>query len=91
MARPSSRFPTEQEVRILKILWKHGPLSTREVREHLTQADRPLAHTTVVTTLHTMTDKGLVLREQQGKAYQFSAAVAEKDVSQNMLGDLLFY
>ena len=90
MARPAAKFPTEQELRILKIMWKSGPLTVREVREALAeQEDIELAHTTVVTTLHTMTDKGLLSREQEGKAYRFSARVSEDSVSQGMLGDLL--
>lgn len=90
MARPASRFPTELELQILKILWRKGPLLVRQVRDALAEEqNRDLAHTSVVTTLHTMTDKGLLHRRQQGKAYRFSARVQEQQVSQNMLNDLL--
>jgi predicted transcriptional regulator len=90
MARPASRFPTELELQILKILWRSGPASVREIRESLVEdAQRELAHTTVVTVLHTMTDKGLLGREQHGKAYTFSARVSEASVSKGMLDDLL--
>ena len=90
MARPASRFPTELELQILKILWRNGPASVREIRESLAQDERrELAHTTVVTVLHTMTDKGLLRREQNGKAYTFSARVSEDAVSKGMLDDLL--
>ncbi len=91
MARRPSRFPTELELQILKILWKDGALSVREIRMALVENERrELAHTTVVTTLHTMTDKRLVYRERvNGKAYNFSARVAEQEVSSGMLDDLL--
>jgi len=90
MARPASRFPTELELQILKILWRSGPASVREIRESLAQDEqRELAHTTVVTVLHTMTDKGLLGLEQHGKAYTFSAGVSEASVSKGMLDDLL--
>jgi predicted transcriptional regulator len=36
-----------------------------------------------------MTDKRLVRRRQKGRAYLFTAAANQKDVSQGMLGDLL--
>lgn len=90
MARPPSRFPTELELQILKLFWRDGSLSVRQVREALAaEQDRDLAHTTVVTTLNTMADKGLLDREQVGKAYLFSAKVSEQEISQGMLGDVL--
>ena len=90
MARPLSRFPTEMELQILKILWRGGPLSVREVRDALAgDAGRDLAHTTVVTTLNTMTSKRYVKRRQVGKSYVFEARIAEGHVSQGMLADLV--
>ena len=91
MARRPSRFPTELELQILKILWKDGALSVREIRMALVENERrELAHTTVVTTLHTMTNKRLVYRERvNGKAYNFSARVTDQNVSSGMLDDLL--
>jgi predicted transcriptional regulator len=84
--------PTELELLILKVLWKAGgPLIVRDVRERLADEEgRDLAHTTVVTTLHTMTDKKLVIRRQvNAKAYSFEARVEEGSVSLGMLEDLL--
>jgi BlaI family penicillinase repressor len=84
--------PTELELLILKVLWKAGgPVIVRDVRERLANEEgRDLAHTTVVTTLHTMTDKKLVIRRQvNAKAYSFEARVEEDSVSRGMLEDLL--
>jgi predicted transcriptional regulator len=90
MARSAARFPTEFELQILKILWKNGTCTVRGIREALTNEGRHLAHTTVVTMLHTMTDKELVDRVRvDGKSYNFSARVSEQTVSTGMLDDLL--
>ena len=51
MARPKSKYPTELELEILKILWKEGELNVRQVREFLAESGRDLAHTTLVTML----------------------------------------
>lgn len=40
MARPASRYPTELELQILKILWRDGPMLVRDVRKAL--ADGPV-------------------------------------------------
>lgn len=90
MARPGSKFPTELELQILKLHWKHGELAVRNVRELLREeADRDLAHTSVVTTLNTMVGKGYLDRRQDGNAYVFSAAIDQEAVSSGMLNDVL--
>ncbi len=90
MARSGARYPTELELQILKVLWCEKSCSVREVREALAEAGRELAHTTVVTMLHTMTDKEFVHRDRiNAKSYRFTARVSEESVSTGMLGDLL--
>ena len=89
MVRPPSMHPTPLELQILKILWETSPLPVREIREVLSQQKRDIAHTSVITTLNTMFDKGYLKRKKEGKAFLFSPAVAQQEVSQNMLGDLV--
>ena len=45
MARKKSKYPTELELEILKILWEAAPLAVREVRELMAERGRKLAHT----------------------------------------------
>ena len=90
MARPPSRYPTELELQVLKILWRDGESSVMSVRDALAEdEDRDIARTSVVTTLNIMADKRLVHRRQRGRAYLFSAALTQEEVSRGMLGDLL--
>ena len=91
MARPNSKYPTELELQILKVLWDAEPMTVREVRESLAGGGRELAHTTVITMLGTMVDKGQIekLEPTQGKAFRFSPLIQRGDVSRGMLGDLV--
>ena len=91
MARPQSEHPTELELQILKVLWGSEPKTVREVREGLAAAGRALAHTTVITMLGTMVDKGQIERLEplQGKAFRFSPILPREAVSRGMLGDLV--
>lgn len=91
MARPNSEHPTELELQILKVLWEQQPRTVREVREALAAAGRDLAHTTVITMLGTMVDKGQIekLPPLQGKAFRFSPLIQREGVSNGMLGDLV--
>ncbi|QEG38180.1 BlaI/MecI/CopY family transcriptional regulator [Roseimaritima ulvae] len=91
MARPNSVYPTELELQILKVLWAAEPMTVREVRETLAAGGRGLAHTTVITMLGTMVEKGQVekLDPVQGKAFRFAPLIGREDVSKGMLGDLV--
>lgn len=91
MARPISEYPTELELQILKLLWDAEPMTVRDVREALAAGGRDLAHTTVITMLGTMVDKGQIekLEPTQGKAFRFSPLIQRDDVSREMLGDIV--
>lgn len=89
MAKKARQFPAELELRILKILWREGPLRVSDVRRLLADEGRDLAHTTVITTLNKMLNKRFVSRTQKLKGYVFKARVSERDVSQGMLTDLM--
>jgi len=90
MARSKSEHPTELELEILKVLWKESPLLVRDVRVRLEeQADRPLAHSSVITMLNIMHRKGLVRRRKDGKSFLFWPKVEKEGVMGRMTGDLL--
>ena len=89
MGRPASEKPTELELQFLKILWQDSPQPVRQIREALAAAGRDIAHTSVITTLNTMVDKGYLSRVQEGKAYLFSPLMSQTEVSQQMLGDIV--
>ena len=43
MARPASKYPTELELQILKVLWQQSPLLARDVQQALAGEGRDLA------------------------------------------------
>jgi predicted transcriptional regulator len=88
MARPKHEHPTPGELEVLRILWHKSPLSVREVMEVLNHR-RPRAYTSVMSLLNVMTDKGLVTRKADGRAYVYSAKVARKRTVSRMVADLL--
>ena len=60
----------------------------REVRERL-EPIRKLAHTSVMTMLGIMTDKGQVTRAKQGAGYVYRARIRLDQTLRRMLGDLV--
>jgi predicted transcriptional regulator len=54
------------EITIMEILWTRGESNVREVVDHL---DRPLAYTTVMTTLDRLFKKGILERRKADRAF----------------------
>lgn len=89
MARKPSIYPTEFELAILKVLWAESPQMVSQIRDILAQAGRDSAHTSVITILNIMVDKGYLDKRKDGKSYLFWPIISEDSVSQKMLGDMV--
>ena len=75
------------QFRIMKVLWKSGPMSVWEVRADL-DGDR-LAYTTVATMLRRMEDRGLVRHREQDRKFIYRPAVTADEVTRSMADDLV--
>ena len=64
-------LPTEGELAILHALWERGPSSVRDVQEAL---DSSVGYTGVLKLLQLMAAKGLVRRDESGRAHLYQAA-----------------
>lgn len=74
MPRKAARV-TETELAIMDVLWKHGPISVREIVESLYSEHTPSLHATVNSLLDRLTDKGCVTCDASRFAHRFSASV----------------
>jgi BlaI family transcriptional regulator, penicillinase repressor len=88
MARPASKFPTELELEILKVLWRDGAASVRQVRDAL-EPFRDLAYTSVMTVMNIMAEKGYVRRCKQGGGYVYRPRIKQASTLRGMLRDLV--
>jgi BlaI family penicillinase repressor len=89
MARPASKYPTELELQILKVLWHESPLLARDVQAVLASDGRDLAKTSIITTLNTMFAKRYLSRTKQGNMYLFRPRISESEVGDRVLGDVV--
>ena len=85
--KPASTQPTNAELAILRVLWREGPSTVRDVHEQLQERD--VGYTTVLKMLQIMTDKGLVRRDESARSHVYRAVSAEKDVKRRLVADLL--
>jgi predicted transcriptional regulator len=77
---------TRYEFEIADIVWKLGEATVQDVCDNLT---RPLAYTTVMTTLsHLESKKQILSRVKRGRAYVYRPAVSREEVSSSMLAEV---
>lgn len=89
MARPRSDQPTPAELEILKILWDRGSSTVREVMEVLQRRNHQRAYTSVMSLMNVMVDKGLLVREPQGRAFRYQAEYPREQTLGNLVSDLV--
>lgn len=87
MAKSQPPRPTDAELAILRVLWKCGPSTVRQVQEAL-DADRPTGYTTALKLLQIMTDKGLVLRDEAERSHVYRPRLTEAETQRQLVGDL---
>ena len=81
-------IPSNAELEILRILWKKGPETVRNVHTALSRR-RPVGYTTVLKTMQLMAEKGLVTRDESERSHVYTAAVREQSVKRRLVSDLL--
>ena len=65
------------EREVMDILWAEGNLAVRDVQARLR---RPAAYTTVMTTLDRLFKKGILSREQSGRAFLYTPLVSTEEL-----------
>ncbi len=87
MTEPKPPRPTDAELSILRVLWRRGPSTVREVHEDLVRQSST-GYTTVLKMLQIMTEKGLVVRDEGQRAHIYEARQGEQKTQRQLLGDL---
>lgn len=64
------------ELELMQILWSRGESNVRDVVQHL---ERPLAYTTVMTTLDRLYKKGMLERRMPDRAFIYSARFSQEE------------
>jgi BlaI family transcriptional regulator, penicillinase repressor len=69
-------MPTNAELAILRVLWRDGPRTVREVHQAIYR-DTPVGYTSALKLMQNMLAKGLVDRQDQARQHVYAAAVPE--------------
>jgi len=84
----ASEIPPPLELECLKVLWKLGEGSVKDVRHGLT-ANRNLAYTTVMTVLDRLARKGGVARRKAGRSFLYAPVLSKDGLRRLAVRDLV--
>lgn len=91
-ARGAGQVLGELESAVMEVLWTEPEQTVNGVEERL-RSDREIAHTTVLTTLDRLYQKGYLTREKEAKAFVYSPRYSreefERTMAQEVLGALI--
>ncbi|MBI3208289.1 MAG: BlaI/MecI/CopY family transcriptional regulator [Candidatus Solibacter usitatus] len=80
--------PTAAELEILTVLWSIGPAKVRAVYDRINRR-RPAQYSTVLKFMQIMTEKGLVRRDETGRAHIYRPARPREWTQRQLAGELL--
>ncbi|WP_424682382.1 BlaI/MecI/CopY family transcriptional regulator [Frateuria sp. YIM B11624] len=70
-------MPTAAELAILRVLWRDGPSTVRDVHEAV-YGDTETGYTSALKLMQNMLAKGLVTRAEDARQHVYAAAVSER-------------
>jgi predicted transcriptional regulator len=79
---------TEAELRLMKVLWERGESAVAELVSAVSE-ERPLAYTSVLTTVRILENKGYVRHRQEGRAFLYSPCIDEFEASRSEVRHML--
>ena len=88
MSKTNLPRPTDAELAILRVLWRLGPSTVRQVLEEL-NLNQPTGYTTALKMLQIMTEKGLVGRDERERTHVYLAALPKEETQKQLVSDLL--
>ena len=80
--------PTDAELAILRVLWRRGASTVKDVHEELARSS-PTGYTTTLKQLQIMAEKGLVTRDESQRAHLYAARSPKEQTQTQLVGDLL--
>ncbi len=88
MARPKAKQPTDAELEILRILWRTGGCTVRDLHDSL-KSTRGSGYTSVLKIVQIMTEKGLLRRDARARSHIYYPVISEESAKRGFVVDLL--
>ncbi len=76
--------PTDSELEILRIIWRNGPSTVRDINDELNR-NRKVGYTTTLKLMQIMFEKGLLDRKEDGRHHIYSPVIREEETKKLLL------
>lgn len=81
--------PTAAELDLLRVIWRLGPSTVKDVHQARLRERPDLAYATVLRLMQVMHGKGLLARDETQRSHVYAAAQARDALQTNLLRDLI--
>ncbi len=79
---------TRQELRIMKVIWKRGDATVKDVCNALSR-EKSTAYTTILTLMSILEQKGALTHLRCGRAYVYRPLLSREQATRNQIQDLI--
>lgn len=79
---------TRRELEVMKVVWRLGRATVRQVYEGQRQKKKP-AYTSLMTVMKILEQKGVLRHEVEGRAYVYYPTVSRSQMTHRMVKDLV--
>jgi predicted transcriptional regulator len=79
---------TERQFQVLRVLWERGPLTVRELMEHLPRGQRQ-PYTTVLGLLQNMERSRLIDHQKEGVTHRYRPVVSRREATGSLVSDFV--
>ena len=86
---PKPPKPTAAELDLLRVIWRLGPSTVKDVHQARLSERPDLAYATVLRLMQVMHGKGLLSRDETERSHVYAAAHAQDALQTNLLRDLI--
>ena len=86
---PRPPKPTSGELDLLRVIWRLGPATVKDVHAAWMRERPELTYATVLRLMQVMHGKGLLLRDESQRSHVYAAAHAQNALQTNLLRELI--
>ena len=88
-AKPKPPRPTAAELDLLRVIWRLGPSTVKDVHAARVRERPELTYATVLRLMQVMHHKGLLVRDESERSHVYASAHAQDALQTNLLGELI--
>jgi len=79
---------TRQELQIMKVIWKLGAATVKDVCDIMSQT-KAVAYTTILTLMGILEEKGALAHTRSGRAFLFRPLLSRRQATRNQVHDVI--